>query len=623
MVEKNSAHTFGGNVSPGARSVLNRVIKEDKKVPVFIAQTMAESMRDLGYNNTTSAICELADNAIQADATEIRVYFNERGRGKKKELDVLVYDNGTGMAPNFLQLSAAFGGGTRYNDRNNIGRYGVGMKSSCLGMGPAFYVYSWQEPEAVYCQTFDLDEIRNSKLNVVYLDPPTLQSDLDDEVLRVLSSYMRYPTDKENQERLIDGEYEIWDDLGDSGTVVYIPDCDRLSYKLSKTLVDHATKDMARIYRKFMSQGIDIYINNRPLIRSDPLFLDGKAKHIRDLDRLEDEEGYEVNETVARDFLSKEVLIHNTLSGQTHPVNVRLVLLPPEWHDLPRKRLKGMGVFDHGVSVLRGDREVYLGHIKGLTQRRDSRGPWHRMEIQFPADLDEEFGVTVNKQGIRISEEVVKKIIASGFKEALNQVREEIKKRQAERNVKKNTAKISEAERRATDAEVFQTTILPEPDLSSPEGREKYKEHLEVLASEYRQEDESLDEAKERIEKIRFLTKMIHNEDMPFYRMDYNVQTGKVLLKINTAHPFYSQVYEPLIKLNRSGIVPDNLEESDNDETVFDATQIISGLQMMLFALARTQVSMQINDQELEKVFVKLRQQWSINLDTLLSTPVG
>jgi len=43
-----------GSTSPrGGRTVLNRVLKDGQKVPLFLGQTLVNSLRDLGYNSTT------------------------------------------------------------------------------------------------------------------------------------------------------------------------------------------------------------------------------------------------------------------------------------------------------------------------------------------------------------------------------------------------------------------------------------------------------------------------------------------------------------------------------------------------------------------------------------------
>src|SRR5258708_1186821 len=74
----------------GGRAVLTRILKESATVPLFFAQTLVQSLRDGGYNTTTSALCEHVDNAIEAGATGIRVYFRQVGRRGAHETDILV-----------------------------------------------------------------------------------------------------------------------------------------------------------------------------------------------------------------------------------------------------------------------------------------------------------------------------------------------------------------------------------------------------------------------------------------------------------------------------------------------------------------------------------------------------
>jgi hypothetical protein len=40
----------------GGRAVLTRILKESATVPLFFAQTLIQSLRDVGYNTTTSAL---------------------------------------------------------------------------------------------------------------------------------------------------------------------------------------------------------------------------------------------------------------------------------------------------------------------------------------------------------------------------------------------------------------------------------------------------------------------------------------------------------------------------------------------------------------------------------------
>ena len=161
----------------GGKAVMNRMIKEGSTVPLFFAQTLVQSLRDVGYNHTTSALCEHVDNAYQAGAGEIRIFFRQAGKKDGGAFDVAVYDNGAGMAPAVLKAVTAFGGSLNFGNREGIGRFGMGMKTAALSLSPVMELYSWQEPRAIYNMTLDLEAIGRDKSNLVELPDPTLQSE--------------------------------------------------------------------------------------------------------------------------------------------------------------------------------------------------------------------------------------------------------------------------------------------------------------------------------------------------------------------------------------------------------------------------------------------------------------
>jgi hypothetical protein len=128
-VDSSTTANWGADAPRGGKAVMNRVLKEKATVPLFFAQTLIQSLRDVGYNHTTSALCEHVDNAIQANATEIRIYFRQSGKKGEYEIDAAVYDNGAGMAPNVLKVATAFGGSLNYGRRLSELRQQRGYRS--------------------------------------------------------------------------------------------------------------------------------------------------------------------------------------------------------------------------------------------------------------------------------------------------------------------------------------------------------------------------------------------------------------------------------------------------------------------------------------------------------------
>lgn len=609
---------WGDEAPKGGRTVLNRMIKEGANVPLFLGQTLIHSLRNLGYNDPTSCVCEHVDNAVQWGATEVRVYFHQTGKKGGYRVDALVYDNGIGMSPTVLRAAMAFGGSMCFDNRSGIGRYGVGMKGAALGMGPVLDVYSWQEPGVIYNMTLDVDEIGNDKSNVVNLPEPGLTS-LPAEVRAILTSPMVYPKNpQETQDLLEDEPSRLVERLGASGTIVYMPKCDRLPRSTAQPLVDHAVKEMARIYRRHLAAGLKLYINNRRVHAFDPNYWQEGARHARFVEELAEQRSRLVNTwTIA--------VPTEDGSPVTKDIQVRLYRLPiAEWEQLPYKVQKNdLRLFEHkGISFVRNSREVHMGWMNSILGRIGTRDSWWRLEVDFPAELDEAFGVAVNKQGVR-PHGYVCDLVKKAVKDDLRLVRMSIDQHWAEKAAMAKQAKgqPTEAERRATEADPFQATVLPQPSPRTPEEQRQLEENLRALAIGLKREGESDDEAYERVKNSRYFTITDHNEDLPFYRVDFRL--GKVILRINSAHPFFKHLYEPLSLLAQHASTIDfGGEEGELDSDLADRlTQALVNLQLLLMSLARTQSEMTVHDDsgERQRTFDTLRKQWSMNLATLLT----
>ena len=177
---------WSDNAPRGGKTVLNRAIKEGSAVPLFLGQTVINSLRDMGYNSTTSALCELIDNSIQWKAQNIRIYIQQDGVPGNYRTNLAVLDDGCGMAPNVLKVALSFGGSLNYDNRAGIGRYGMGMKTAALSMCPVLDVYSWQEAGAFYNMTLDVAEIGKNSSNMITLPEPELFGSLPQEIQDIL-----------------------------------------------------------------------------------------------------------------------------------------------------------------------------------------------------------------------------------------------------------------------------------------------------------------------------------------------------------------------------------------------------------------------------------------------------
>lgn len=589
-----------GPESPrGGKVVLNRVLKEGATVPLFFAQTLVESLRDVGYNHTTSALCEHVDNALGAGATEIRIYFRQTGKAGAFRTDAAVYDNGRGMSPNVLKVATAFGGSTSYNNRDGIGRFGMGMKTAALSMSPVLDIYTWQERTAFYNMTLDVNEIGKDKANLVELPDPTFGSHLPDEIAELFMKPMTWP-DREEQDLYAESAEELVSRLGQSGTVVYMPNCDRLTYAKARSLTTDAVEEMARVYRRFIDRGLKLYVNNRQVDASDPTYSIASARHTRvpDLPTVH-----------SRLLVSKQAEIRINENAQaTAPIQIKLYKLPIEdWYSLPRKTLKNdLRVFDgNTVSMLRNDREVFAGGMPKLTSRH-SLTHWYRIQIDFPGVLDEAFGVAANKQGVRIKDYVFT-AIKDAIGDDIKAINDEIRRYQAAQASARVASKPSASEVKASEVDHLQAKPLE--DNLPPDEQAQIDANLRGLAVSLRRDGETDEEAFQRVKQSKYLIDFRHDEYWPFYHVEHRF--GRVILTINTAHPFFAQLYEPLQKAELGQ--PEGEDGGGEDLPLPKDRQDgpVYALELLLLSLARTQSVLASKSDDAGKLLETFRREWS------------
>lgn len=615
--------SWGEDAPKGGKAVLNRIIKEKATVPLFFGQTLIQSLRDVGYNSTTSALCEHVDNAIQWGATEVRIYFSQTGKRGEYEIDVLVLDNGKGMAPNVLKVATSFGGSMVYGNRTGIGRYGMGMKTAALSISPVMDLYSWQQPGVIYNMTLDVDAVGKEKANLIELSEPNLLDELPSRISEILTKPMVFP-DAREQTLLTMNPSELQDFLGTSGTIVYMPACDRLMAAKSRTLVDHAVREMSRIYRRFLEQGLRLFVNNRTVQAFDPTYWMQTARHTLIP---------ELNLKQSRLVLSKVIDINQAEhtpgvkpeDAMKAPVTLRLYTLPIEdWGPLPLKvRKNDLHLYDdHTVSFMRNDREVFIGTVPEIVKRHADAN-WFRIQVDFTGELDEAFGVASNKQGVRPKKYVLDDI-ARALADEITAVREQIRRHQSEQTFLRQGKQQTSGEARADEAEGFQSKPLQAPAPTTKEEQDQLDSNLRTLSMMLKRDNETDEDAFERVKASRHIIHYKHDEYWPFYHVDQRF--GKIILTINTAHPFFERLYEPLSKaasfLAAAEGVPNDVEERATESQTFaGAEDALTALQLLLLSLARTQSSMAFQEPERKQLFDQFRKEWSDTYQTQLTAP--
>ena len=115
--------------------------KQRENIPQ--ADTLMGSMRSMGYS-FEAALADVIDNSISAHASTIRVLFPTT---PMESLAVGVLDDGIGMSSNALYEAMRYGSTSSESvrDVNDLGRFGLGLKSASLSQCRVLTVVSYWE----------------------------------------------------------------------------------------------------------------------------------------------------------------------------------------------------------------------------------------------------------------------------------------------------------------------------------------------------------------------------------------------------------------------------------------------------------------------------------------------
>lgn len=430
--------------------------------------------RDTGYKTTALAIAELIDNSLQASATEVRVRVAADERRTTNPIEISVTDNGLGMDTDTLAKALTFGGSTRFGDRSSLGRYGMGLPNGALSRARRVEVYSWAD-KRVWMGRLDVDEmVRNGHRTL----PPI------DEV-----------------------ETPPFQPVSKTGTVVRLLRCDRLEYKRVSTIEKHLTADLGRIYRCFLSAGLDLRLNDTLIEPRDPLMLDDAGQAAG-----------------AREF--GNVLVYRLANGHGEGrIEVRFSQLPIErWHNSSTSEKRRLGITNTpSVSVLRAGREIDRGWFFMGAKRRENYDDWWRCEIRFDPVLDESFGITHAKQAISPGQEL-SDLLSKDLEPIARALNSRVRRRF---ELVKVSTPLSNAERRAAHAE---DALPPLPARSGPTPPDL--EH--VLA------------ANELTLSSDCPYKLVVSELSTTAAFEAFVQEGRLVVALNSRHPLFRDLYGPL-----------------------------------------------------------------------------
>lgn len=378
-------------------------------------QNMGDALRNTGYKNIESAVAEIIDNSVEANAKNIFLILREgiATSGRKVVTEIGFLDNGDGMSLNVLGSCLGIGASTR-KARKGMGRFGVGLPQASLYACPEIEVYSWQTGvENAHKVYLDINKIKDGE-----------QKEIEDPALTQIpdpyASYLHYQTLSEKY------------DFSKSGTLVIWKKCDRISPKTRGPLTERLEFSLGQKFRYFIHDGVskikivcdenpDVAVDVAP---NDPLFLmedncvlchqDDPKKVFKPGEANGIEAPFELY--TAKGDATGEVqipikYIDKNGNKAESSVLVRFSIVKNKFYDetaFPKGINPGNYALGkhaakmEGISVVRARREIDFRRFDYYNVVNEPQHRWWGCEIIFTPELDEAFGVANNKQYVEL-----------------------------------------------------------------------------------------------------------------------------------------------------------------------------------------------------------------------------
>ena len=594
-----------------------------------------EAMRDSGYKSTTHALAELIDNSIEAGATDIEIFglsrYNETSNRVTLEA-LAVLDNGIGMDPVTLRGSLRYGHGTRRN-RKGIGRFGVGLPNSSMSQAQRVDIWSWQNGSTNAMHTYL--SIADVKEGARQIPEPQLR-----------------PVPREYSDSSLNG-------LEATGTLVVWSLLDRVEWRRASTTFKHTETLLGRIYRRFLA-GRDERLHDRDsrqgeignirTIKCVPIEIHGESFRVEDDDIVvvrPNDPLYLMSGTscpeqfglgpMFTELPSSPFDVPISYHGTTYNVQVRAAHARPHVRDSghadanwPQKwqgRDAGNAPWgkhadtNMGVSIVRAHRELEVD--PSWVSGDDPTERWWTIEIDFPTQLDELFGVTNNKQGTMTLQrlaaydwrreqlpdensagDVRRRMQEDGdhradllelHKQIVNArraLRDRVRQHRQRRSSRHGATEDEKADSKATATieRRIEEGHIADSDRAAESGtvEEQHEAQIRSLTERHHfAEDEALERIRETIESGNRVRWIQTAQNSPAF---FDVESLPAVLQVvlNTNHPVYQYLFD---------VMHPQMDDLDEDALRHRLAQAAAAFRILIYAWARFEEE-QLNSQK-------------------------
>lgn len=559
----------------------------------FSAQALV-SQRSSGFKSTTHAIAEIVDNAFDAGANNIDIYFIERKSltsGFFSVDEILILDDGYGMPAEVLAECLTFGKTGNEDEeirvaQKKLGKFGYGLPNSSLSQCPKTTVYSWISPKNIFSTTMDLEKIL--KANSINIPTP--------KKVKLPQHFSLIGINNRD----------------DSGTIVHWENCDRLKPKRANKLIEHCERLLGRIFRYMISNDKIIRFhhfqeNNKTnsysrisemknVVCNDPLYLTpdstlapilwNASQNASSVDVQNHFKKFVVSKTKSKptNLLVEEHSFEDKFiwNGKAYKFEIKSTAADI---DIQKPGVRDGGKTDVGrayrekmemgsISFVRSNREIDAGNFK-LYKNSDTPYRWWSIEIKFDSDLDDLIGVANNKQYIefentfRDAEEDEYNPATASLSEAREAlwVKLSILLKAAIKDLKKiisdNETAWKEAQASGGTSAIPTSTSTTQIASTNTDGEgsqltaEQKEMLLKVLKEKYPKIKEvDILRAIDNFDKMKCKGILLYAySEADRLLWSFTRVRGFLIITVNTNHNFYQNILDPLIDQNDESIL--------------------------------------------------------------------
>lgn len=532
-------------------------------------QNMGDALRNTGYKNIESAVAEIVDNSVEAQANDVFIIISESinpRSGRKHVTEVAFLDNGIGMNESTLAECLGIGSTTR-SSRKGMGRFGVGLPQASLHACPEIEVYSWQESIMNCKKVFlDIEKVKDGT-----------QTEIADPVISKLpetySQYINYKTESKTYDFVKNGSLVIW------------KNCDRVRPKTRNPLINRLEFSLGQKFRHFINDdncniriicsenqemSIDVYAND-PLFLMENNYVLGNPESPSKIYMKENSAKLEPFFEPYTNDMNKDGVVTETISyydknGEVaqSDIIIKFSKVKDKFYDQDAIPESSPGRLEfgkyaaklEGISVVRANREIDFRKFDFYDNVNEPFHRWWGCEIIFNPELDEAFGVANNKQYVELKEvdeedidlhDEVKPVWNQLYPivhETISAMYSENKETRKGSRTKKSKPEDSAAIKIVNTIEEGSDTDSESKDFKKNSDENELIDKVKEVLTDKGYEYPSDDDAKTFINKNLDIEYKDISKRAPLF--DYSFSLGCVMITINTGHDFYTSVLEKL-----------------------------------------------------------------------------